>query len=432
MGPTFVRDLKRFSKDGFTFAEVLWREEIGQFYRVERGEAAQPLSGLAPDTTLLGRVFPPLPPGLEDKLGRLYEHQGESSTLRHPHLLPLYGHGKVFWSQDRSERIWVVMGHFDDGQRLSDLDHGGLRPQATAIIHAIGSALAELHARGLAHGALGLDAIVRTPDGIWKLRPALEGRLTAEYGNVFTTGSTNFTYTFVSPETLNRDAPPDGFTDVFSLCGIWYWLLTGQRPFESNSLFRLDPELLGDVKATDPRQHVPGIPTSIVQILMAGLAIPRERRYKRVQQLLSDLKCVAEGKPPPIATQLTDSSNPQGRSSALLRAVGDSDTDSSDLPRGQATARRNRTASSHRSDRRRRPQSATQRRTTGMVRQGEGQGRPGERAAATQRRTRNDYPSERLPTSDMWRRVLQSPLTWSLVLVVLFATGIALFFILRR
>ena len=238
-----MRDLKRFSKDGFTFAEAIWREEIGQFYQVE---AAETVAGLPPGATLLGRVFPPLPAGLEERLGRLYEHQGESSTLRHPHLLPLYGHGKVFWSQDRSERIWLAMGHFEDGQRLSDRDHAEVRPQATAIIHGVGNALAELHARGLAHGALGLDTIVRTPDGTWKLRPALEGRLMAEYGNVLTTGSSNFTYTFVSPETLNRDAPPDGFTDVFSLCGIWYWLLTGKRPFESNSLFHLAAELLGE------------------------------------------------------------------------------------------------------------------------------------------------------------------------------------------
>ncbi len=143
--------------------------------------------------------------------------------IRHPNVVGIYGHGVT-----PGGLPYLVM-EFVEGRTLRDvLEDGPLSPATAAmLLRQIGSALAEIHSRGILHRDVTPDnlmirggcelvlidfsiAIVKTPD------EALHGKSRAAG-----------TFAYMAPEQVMGGGLPA--SDIYSLARIVIEMLTGQR-----------------------------------------------------------------------------------------------------------------------------------------------------------------------------------------------------------
>jgi tetratricopeptide (TPR) repeat protein len=90
----------------------------------------------------------------------------------------------------------------------------------------------------------------------------------------------------MSPEqATGRDI--DHRSDIFSAGGVFYWMLTGRKPFAAADL----PSVLRKVQLEDPpalREHE--APAPLARIVFRALAKDPENRYQRISDMLGDLQ----------------------------------------------------------------------------------------------------------------------------------------------
>lgn len=96
----------------------------------------------------------PLPRTLRDKISRLTE-------LGHVSIILPIAVGEI------EGRAWVVEGESDGVTAAACVAERGPRPvrEAVRVVRDVARALVAMHRRGLAHGALGLDTVLLTPEG---------------------------------------------------------------------------------------------------------------------------------------------------------------------------------------------------------------------------------------------------------------------------
>ncbi len=167
-----------------------------------------------------------------------------------------------------------------------------------------------LHRQGLAHGALrpGQFSVLRTDAGLsvrltaLAMIPDLEGALMAGGGEDL---KPLFAYT--APQQLSGTSPNDS-TDLYSLGGYLYYLLTGTEPWaECRTLFDLLEALKTGAAAYDG-QELELLPPAARAIIRAT-ALEGAQRYQNAGQLLADLTACRSGQPV-LATQLLQAEAP--------------------------------------------------------------------------------------------------------------------------
>ena len=91
---------------------------------------------------------------------------------------------------------------------------------------------------------------------------------------------------YMSPEQA-RGADIDGRSDIFSLGGVFYFMLTGRKPFPASDL----PTLFHQIQSEDPPPPL-GVdaPPELATLIMKALSKKRETRYQTCQELLADLE----------------------------------------------------------------------------------------------------------------------------------------------
>jgi serine/threonine-protein kinase len=93
---------------------------------------------------------------------------------------------------------------------------------------------------------------------------------------------------YMSPEQA-RGAEVDATSDIFSLGGVFYFILTGRKPFAATDL----PALFHQIQHDDPPPLVESeAPAELSSVIMKALSKKRERRYQSCQQLIADLAVV--------------------------------------------------------------------------------------------------------------------------------------------
>ena len=98
------------------------------------------------------------------------------------------------------------------------------------------------------------------------------------------------TPSYMSPEQLSG-RKVDGRSDIFSLTVTLYQLLTGQLPFQADSMATLMYKIANDPHAPALTLR-PDLPESIEAILVAGLQKDLDQRYARAGELASALRAV--------------------------------------------------------------------------------------------------------------------------------------------
>ena len=181
-----------------------------------------------------------------DSLRRRFDHEARAvCQLHHPNIITYHDYG-----HDAQGRPFLVM-EFLAGYPGSDLVYGPRIPTVEACVHVLGqlaSALSEAHGRGIIHRDLKWSNAMIVPQthdplftklidfGILKL--ATDGSSGDQRQELTRTGVLLGTPQYMSPEAI-CGRPIDGRADQYSLAVMAYELLTGRRPFETESRLEL-------------------------------------------------------------------------------------------------------------------------------------------------------------------------------------------------
>ena len=178
--------------------------------------------------------------------------------------------------------------------------------EALDITIQMADALAHAHKRGLIHRDVKPKNIILAPGGVAKLtdlglaravddKAAAESEAGRAYGTPY----------YISPEQIRGDVDIDFRADIYSLGATMYHLVTGRPPFEADSPTAvMHKHLKSPLK---PPDHInTALSAGVGEIIEVSMAKNREERYARTEDMLEDLRAVANGQPPLHARRMVD------------------------------------------------------------------------------------------------------------------------------
>jgi len=212
--------------------------------------------------------------------------------LTHPAIVTVYD-----FIEDHLGRPAMVM-EFVEGETLQQYVGRQRLPLARSleIMISAAEALDHAHAQGIVHRDMKPANILIGKDG----RAKVSDFGIAKVGggtNTNTKGGLVGTPAFMSPEQfLGRKV--DGRSDIFSLGGILYWLVTGERPFAGDTIANLAYQIVHMIPASVLKFN-PDLPEALDEIVGTSMAKDENNRYRSALDFAADLKALRDGRPLP-------------------------------------------------------------------------------------------------------------------------------------
>jgi serine/threonine protein kinase len=231
--------------------------------------------------------------------------------ISHPSIITLHDMGI-----DEASGIPYLVMEFIEGQPLDKLlDKGSIPfPRACAWTAELATALAVAHRKGVIHGDVKPANVLITDDGRVKLTDFGMARLASrDSADMPLLG----TPAYWCPEQILGKAQ-DARSDLFSLGVVLYEMVTGQRPFDADSLQGICGRVLSSTPLP-PSHFNTTLPVALNQIIASCLAKDPASRYATADALASDLYPIARTKTvTPVAPQPVTFRN---RAARLLRSA---------------------------------------------------------------------------------------------------------------
>ena len=250
---------------------------------------------------------------IETKMGKSFEQRFHDEArimaqIEHPGIIPVHDLGSL----DDGRPYYAMK--LVRGRRLDEFrEEGHSLNDLLRIFLTVCETLSHAHSRGVIHrdlkpanimvgefGAVhvldwGLAKAVTAPSDYAKTdqtgEAGQENRESTQHGTVMGTPA------YMAPEQAKGQiANIDTRTDVYSLCAVLFFLLTGQPPFSGSS----KEDLLNAVMSQEPRspkQLEPSVPKPLERICMAGLKKNPTKRYQSVVDLTRDITAYLDSSP---------------------------------------------------------------------------------------------------------------------------------------
>jgi serine/threonine protein kinase len=287
--------------------EILDTVGAGAFSRVVR--AHDPLIG----RIVAVKIFPTEIARGEAR-ERFFQEARVIGQISHPCILALHDMG----IDEASQTPYLVM-EFVDGQPLDRvLEKGTIPfPRACAWMGDIAVALGVAHRKGVIHGDVKPANILINADGRVKLSDFGMARVVRHDG----AGSPLLgTPAYWCPEQI-MGRPQDARSDIFSLGGVLYELLTGESPFQAESIQAVCTRVLSSAPLP-PSHRNSTIPHALDDIVMKCLAKDPALRPATGEALADALYPFARRKVPVQASQpVQQQSSLRDRAARLLRSA---------------------------------------------------------------------------------------------------------------
>jgi len=209
--------------------------------------------------------------------------------LTHPAIVTVFD-----FIEDHLGRPAMVM-EFVEGETLQQYASRSRLPLARSLEIMIESAeaLDHAHAQGIIHRDIKPANILIGRDG----RAKVSDFGIAKVGggtNTNTKGSLVGTPAFMSPEQfLGRKV--DGRSDIFSLGGILYWLVTGERPFAGDTIANLAYQIV-HMNPPSVLKFNPDLPEALDEIIATSMVKDENNRYPSARAFAEDLKALRDGR----------------------------------------------------------------------------------------------------------------------------------------
>jgi serine/threonine protein kinase/tetratricopeptide (TPR) repeat protein len=232
-----------------------------------------------------------------------FVHEAKAaSSLDHNNICTVYD-----IDESADGRMFIAMACYEGETLKERIAKGQSRPErsrgmkveeATDIAIQIAQGLAKAHECGIVHRDLKPANIMVTKDGVAKI---VDFGLAKLSGRTLLTksGTTMGTAAYMSPEQA-RGEQVDSRSDIWSLGVVFYEMLTGRRPFESDyeqamvySILNEEPKPLPSVR--------PEIPEAITRVVQKALRKNPDDRYRSMTELIADLKQSEKGKLPQVS-----------------------------------------------------------------------------------------------------------------------------------
>jgi hypothetical protein len=224
------------------------------------------------------KVLDTMPLEREEARRQLKFFQNEASLagkLRHPHIVSIFDAGVE--RVEGKELPYLVMELVEGTSLQPHCEPAGLlHPSRTAqIAFKCCKALEYANAVGVVHRDIKPANIMVRPDFDIKVSDFGAAQLArSDTTQVAGVGSP----AYMSPEQIRGGEEIDFRSDMFSLGGVMYHMLTGSRPFGGTTAFELMEEILGRAPPA-PSTVAAGVPAALDEVVLRALGKSRDERY---------------------------------------------------------------------------------------------------------------------------------------------------------
>ncbi len=199
------------------------------------------------------------------------------SSINHPNVVKIYDRG----FSDR--HAYIAMEYFPNGSLVEVIRQGLTGRQALSLLAQAASALREVHSRGVIHRDIKPGNLMARADGSIVLADFGIAKRLDDNKNRTRHGELYGTPYYVSPEQIEGD-PATAQSDIYSLGIIFHEMLTGQRPFEAESVSGLIA-----LHVSAPRPKLPEPLAEYQGILDRMIAVDPAKRYKSAEELIEGI-----------------------------------------------------------------------------------------------------------------------------------------------
>jgi eukaryotic-like serine/threonine-protein kinase len=261
-------------------------ERIGRYQVIDRiGRGAMGVVYRAHDNAM-GRdvALKVLTADLEDDPDirtRFHREAEAAARLSHPNIITIFDVG------EDGDRFFIVM-ELLRGATLREFlkQNDASLPRKLDLMVQLCNGLGSAHNASIYHRDIKPGNIFVRSDGILKILDFGVARLASS--SMTAAGFIVGTPDYMSPEQA-RGENIDGRSDIFSLGGVFYFMLTGRKPFPATEL----PGLFGQIQNDDPAKLLDSeAPPELAAVIMKALAKKADARYQSCQDLLDDLESV--------------------------------------------------------------------------------------------------------------------------------------------
>jgi len=216
-------------------------------------------------------------------IDRFKQEVAITARLEHRSIIPVYDHGE--WDG----MPYIVMRYMEGLSVDTMIQQQGVLsvPQVQQIVRQVASALDYAHTQGVLHRDLKPSNILLDRNGDAYITDFGIARILHSNENLTSTGVVG-TPSYMSPEQA-QGLTLDGRSDVYALGVVIFEMLTGQRPFESETPYSVAVMHVTQ-PAPDPRTRQPDIPRGIAQVVLKSLEKSPSHRYPTAVALADALE----------------------------------------------------------------------------------------------------------------------------------------------
>jgi len=258
----------------------------------------------AEDTTLKRSVaikrMAPQASTTEADRKRLLKEAQRASALNHPNI------GAIYDVVEHGGELWLVMEYVEGETLRRRLKQPISSEEFFSIATQCCEGLQAAHEKGIIHGDIKPENIMLTPGNrvkildfgvarrIWKSTP---DDATKSMKSMETMTASGGTPAYMAPEVLLQQ-PDDGRSDVFSIGLVFYEMLGGDQPFQSESL----ATTVARIVHVEP-PPLKNVSSPLAAVVSRAIAKKPELRYPTAAAVLEDLRRVQQGgKPKRVAS----------------------------------------------------------------------------------------------------------------------------------
>jgi serine/threonine protein kinase len=259
---------KLVSVQGYRIVSKIGRGGSSVVYLAERESDAQQVVLKVLDATA----------GLDEiLLQRFVQEFDIISSIDHPNVVKIYDRG----FSDR--HAYIAMEYFPHGSLVEVIRQGLNNRQALSLLAQAASALREVHNRGIIHRDIKPGNLMARDDGSIVLADFGIAKRLDDDKDRTRHGELYGTPYYVSPEQIEGN-PATAQSDIYSLGIIFHEMLTGQRPFEAESVSGLIA-----LHVSAPRPKLPAALAEYQVLLDRMIAVDPGNRYKNAEELIEGI-----------------------------------------------------------------------------------------------------------------------------------------------
>lgn len=258
----------------------------------------------------------------EEFLKRFFHEAQIAGRLNHPNIVTIYDVSERGTESDAYITMEIVTG-----TNLHELIAGGGRLPLSQVADFVGQLAAALdyaHENGVVHRDIKPANILMTEAGQAKILDFGIARF--EAGGLTQPGRFFGTPNYMAPEQVTG-LDVDGRSDQFSLGVILYQLLTGEKPFNGDTVTAISYQVV-NVDPPPPSKLNPSLTPSFDRILRKALSKGSTDRYPRCIEMAEDIKAavaewkqVRDGSVPRTLVSASDATGPNISQEGSVRGI---------------------------------------------------------------------------------------------------------------